>query len=92
MTNIVIIEDSSLGDCEATIAEETWKCIKSSKGASAFAQHSNQVLVGELFQGPTYQLKIQSEGHALNELRVSSWVKKTFYGQITSVLIGQCLK
>lgn len=87
MTIIAIIEDSSLGELEATIAEETWKCIELSKGASAFAQHGNQVIVGDLFQGPKYLLKIQPGRHSLNELHVSPWVKKTFYERISSVSI-----
>lgn len=87
MTTIAIVEDSSLGDCEATIAEDTWKCIESSRGASAFAQHGSQVVVGELFTGPKYLLKIQHGKHTLNELHVSPWVKKTFYAGISSVSI-----
>jgi hypothetical protein len=88
MITITIIENSDLGACEATIAEETWKNIVSIKGSSEFAEHGKQVVVGDLFQGPKYLLRIEANGHLPDQLHVSPVVKKTFYSCITSVSIN----
>ena len=88
MRTIEIIEDTSLDNSTATLAEATWNYIKQSDVESAFFPVGREIVVGNIFEGPRYLIRIVAEGHPEDELRVSAWVKQTFYPGKTNITLA----
>ena len=87
MRTIEIIEDTSLDNSAASLAEATWNYIKQSDVESAFFPLGREIAIGN-FEGPRYLLRIVAEGHPEDELRVSAWVKQTFYPGKTNIKLA----